>query len=218
MLNGTRRISLTDPQPLEPGAVVPLTVEIDATGWRFEPGHRIRVAVAGADWPNVWPTPGSATLDVHRGPDGADRGSSLPVVPDEGPLDAAAFQPSPVVARHAAAIEPPVTWTVTRDALTGRVAVDDPGGDEHVTPEGTRIERDAGYTCEVDPVDPAHAVARGWHRCASSRDGHPVESARRRRHRLDRDRSPPDDRPAVTVDDEPPVTRRWDERIPRVLL
>ena len=43
MLNGTRRSSLTDPQPMDPGAVVPLTIHVDATGWRFGAGHRIRV-------------------------------------------------------------------------------------------------------------------------------------------------------------------------------
>ena len=39
------------------------------TGWRFGAGHRIRVSIAGADWPNVWPTPAPATLELHRGPD-----------------------------------------------------------------------------------------------------------------------------------------------------
>ena len=28
-----------------------------ATGWRFRPGHRIRVAVAANDWPCLWPLP-----------------------------------------------------------------------------------------------------------------------------------------------------------------
>ena len=182
MLNGTRRASLTDPQRLDPGVVVPLAVQVDATGWRFAAGHRIRVSIAGADWPNVWPTPVPATLAVHRGPDTPSR-ITLPVVPDEGPVAGPVLAPSPEVPRHAAAIDPP-----------------------------------AQNTCEVDPVDPAHAVARGWHRCASSRDRHAVESradvilaSTETDLHLTIDLT-------VTVDDEPPVTRRWDERIPRVLL
>jgi putative CocE/NonD family hydrolase len=217
MLNGTRRASLTDPQPLEPGAVVLLTIELDATAWRFEAGHRIRLAVAGADWPNVWPTPEPAILEVHRGPATPSR-LHLPVVPDAGPLEPPAFLPSPVVARHGAAMEPPVTWTVTRDAMTGRVAATIRVETAHSTPEGTRIERDAGCACEVDPADPAHAVARGWHRCSSVQDGHRTEGqAEVVIASTETDFHVTIDL-AVTVDDDPPVTRRWDERIPRVLL
>jgi hypothetical protein len=217
MLNGTRRVSLTDPQPLELDAVVPLTIELDATAWRFEAGHRVRLAVAGADWPNVWPTPGTATLDVYRGPATPSR-LYLPVVPDDGPLAAPAFMPSPVVARDGSAMEPPATWTVTRDAMTGRVAATIRVETSHATPEGTRIERDAGSTCEVDPADPAHAVARGWHRCSSVQDGHRTEGqAEVVIASTETDFHVTIDL-AVTVDDDPPVTRRWDEHIPRVLL
>ena len=67
MLNATRRWSLTDPEPLTAGEVVELDIPIDATAWRFAPGHRIRVAVASADFPNVWPTPQPGRNEVHRG-------------------------------------------------------------------------------------------------------------------------------------------------------
>jgi hypothetical protein len=115
-------------------------------------------------------------------------------------------------------MEPPVTWTVTRDAMTGRVAATIRVETSHATPEGTRIERDAGSTCEVDPADPAHAVARGWHRCSSVQDGHRTEGqAEVVIASTETDFHVTIDL-AVTVDDDPPVTRRWDERIPRVLL
>jgi hypothetical protein len=217
MLNGTRRSSLTDPQPMEPGVVVPLTVDIDATGWRFGAGHRIRVSIAGADFPNVWPTPQPATLEIHRSPD-APSVIVLPIVPDDGALPPPDFAPSPVVPRHASTFDPPARWTVTRDALTGRVTSEIQFQTSHVTPEGTRTERSAHSTCEVDPADPAHAVVRAVHRCASSRDGHTVESRAETVMAADADAFNLTIDLVVTVDDEPPVTRRWDERIPRVLL
>jgi putative CocE/NonD family hydrolase len=217
MLNGTRRRSLTEPEAMAPGAVVPLTVEFDATAWRFEAGHRLRLAIAGADWPNVWPTPEPATFEIHRGP-ASPSTLSLPVVPDDGSLPPPAFRQSPVVVRHGSAFEPPATWTVTRDALTGRAAAAIRVETAHTTPEGTRIERDAGCVCEVDPADPAHAMARGWHRCSSVRDGHTTEG----RAEVVIASSETDFHVtidlAITVDDDAPVTRRWDERIPRVLL
>ena len=89
-----------------------------------------------------------------------------------------------------------------------------------MTPEGTRIERDArqrlrGRSASI-PRMPSSAAT---HRCASSRDGHAVES----RADVGHGRSTATDFDltidlVVTVDDEPPVTRRWVERIPRELL
>ena len=75
ILNVTRRHSTTDPTPWTPGEAEEVTVEIDATGWIFEPGHRIALSVAGADYPNLWPTPQPATIEVLRGGPAAGLGS-----------------------------------------------------------------------------------------------------------------------------------------------
>ena len=217
MLNGTRRRSLTEPEPLEPGIVEELTIDIDATAWRFLPGHRVRLAIAAADWPNVWPTPELGTLTVHHGP--ARRSCLiLPVVPDEGEATPPTFVASPVAVRHAADLEPPATWSVTEDALTGRLAAKVRIETALTTPQGSRIARDFGCVCEVDPRDPAHALVTGWHRCSSRRDDHAVTSTADVVLASDADEFHLTIHLAVTVDDEAPVTRRWDERIPRNLL
>ena len=56
-LNGTRRQSLTDPSPMKPGEVYELNVPMWPTGWVIKPEHRLRVAISGANFPNLWPTP-----------------------------------------------------------------------------------------------------------------------------------------------------------------
>lgn len=33
----------------------------------FEPGHRVRLDLAGADWPNAWPPPRPGALEIDRG-------------------------------------------------------------------------------------------------------------------------------------------------------
>ena len=78
-LNLTRRRSLTDPEPLRPGVVEPVELELDATSWVFPAGHRLRLSLAGSDWPNIVPPPGPVTLTVER--DGS--ALTLPVL--EGP-------------------------------------------------------------------------------------------------------------------------------------
>ena len=52
-LNGTRRQSLTDPSPMRPGEVYELNIPMWPTGWVIKPGHRLRVAISGADFPNL---------------------------------------------------------------------------------------------------------------------------------------------------------------------
>ena len=42
------------------------TLELEATTWTLTPGHTLRLAIAGTDWPNCWPPPGPLTLGVDR--------------------------------------------------------------------------------------------------------------------------------------------------------
>ena len=162
MLNATRRDSFSDPEPLTPGQVYELEIQIDCTGWVFAKGHRIRLSIASADWPNVWPTPEPATNRVYRG-QGRPSRLVLPTVPARGSAMPPEYLPSRrVVGRHSDAIAPP-TWELGRDLLTGRTSV------KVCAPRSVRInattviERESATVCQVVPHDPAHASARGWH-------------------------------------------------------
>jgi uncharacterized protein len=217
MLNVTRRGSLSDPRPLAPGDRVELGIDIDTTGWRFRAGHRIRLAIAAADWPNVWPTPEPGTLDLWSGPGRPSR-LILPVVPDAGSADPPAYLPSQIAARPPAAATPTPTWETTRDALSGRSRVTIRVETEHQTPAGTTIERDSGCVCEVDPVEPSRVTAHGWHECRSTHEGRTTAA------RADVVVASTADAFDVTIDLEVKVdgavraTRRWVESVPRHLL
>src|SRR5262249_40390968 len=54
--------------PLIPGKVYAVRVPLQATAYRFLPGHRLRVLIACADFQNAWPTPLPHTLTIHHGP------------------------------------------------------------------------------------------------------------------------------------------------------
>jgi hypothetical protein len=49
---------------LAPGESIEVTVELEACAWLLRPGHRLRVSIAGTDWPNSWPAAASWTLGV----------------------------------------------------------------------------------------------------------------------------------------------------------
>ena len=83
-LNATHRSSHFDPEPLEPGQVYKLQVDIKAMSYVFSPRHRIRVAIASADIQNAWPTPLHSVNTVYRG--GARPSHIvLPVIPPQSP-------------------------------------------------------------------------------------------------------------------------------------
>jgi len=223
MVNVTRRHSLSDPQPLEPGEVVELAVEIDATAWRFRAGHRIRLSVAAADWPNVWPTPEPGFLEIWR-----DRSRPsqlvLPVVPDESPWPAPTFAPSPLAVRSFSALKPAATWSIHRDGPAGRATVTIGHDTEHTTPDGARIERRSGGEFSVDPGDPAHVVACGWHHARRTRPAAspPAHSSTETRADVTIVSDASSFHVAIDlatfIDGAPAAQRRWAETIPRHLL
>lgn len=217
MLNATRRDSLTDPAPVEPGTPFELTIEVDATAWRFEAGHRIRLAISNGDFPNVWPTPELAHSQVFHGP---TRPSTLvlPVVPLDGSAPAPVFEPSPaIVTHHAAAVRPP-RWENSVDVLTGRATVSVELDTEFRVDDRTVIRREWGSISTVDPRDPGHASARGWfegtitrpNAVITGRADTAIQSTPTHFHvTIDLD---------IRVNDRPHATRRWVESFPRQLL
>jgi hypothetical protein len=70
VVRGVANLARPDPwsgrEPIEPDVWSDVTVELEAIAWTFEEGHRIRLDIAGADWPNVWSPPEPVTLAIDR--------------------------------------------------------------------------------------------------------------------------------------------------------
>ena len=128
VLNGTRRNSLTDPEPMEPGEVYELHVDLDATAWRFERGHRIRLSISSADFPNLWPTPYNGTNRVYRG-SGRESYLELPVVPTrdapvgELPADEMEYESSSAPRKYPEASPRVVPWEIAHDVMRDRTGL-----------------------------------------------------------------------------------------------
>lgn len=217
MLNATRRASLAEPAPLVPGEVYALSIELDATAWCFAAGHRIRVAVANADWPNVWPTPEPATSRVWRGR-GRASSLTLPVVPAAGSAEAPAFRPAPAApVAHSEAADAPV-WRTVRDGLSRQSWVSYSFRRRERVNPATVVERAWEFSAHVDPGEPAAASARGVHTSTVVRPSGTVAAtsavsvrgaATRLHITIDLE---------VRVDSVPFHVRRWSESVPRRLL
>ena len=161
VLNLAHRSSSTEPELLEPGAPTAVRLELDATSWVFEAGHRIRLSLAGADWPNVWPPPKAGTLTFGRG--GLEL--SLPVVDGDPPIsESPSFTPSSGKETHGpepTGEQPPLVWRIEHDVLGRERSAVVSHGSAYDGEEGARIEERYDGAVGVSTADPGAAWARG---------------------------------------------------------
>jgi uncharacterized protein len=112
--------------PLVPGEVYDVEVELDACAYSFAPGQRMRVSVAGADWPNTAAPPDPVVLSIERGE------LSLPVWAGTSPYPAPALAPGGDSSEDAAG----VMWAVERDVLARTTSCVVDHGSTYQTPYG----------------------------------------------------------------------------------
>ncbi len=151
ILNLAHRDSHTEPEPLTPGEEYAVRVELDATSWTFTPGNRVRLAIAGAGWPDAWPPPAAAELTV----DLVRTRLVLPAL--DGPAPAAAAPDLVHVGGPAGGAEG-TEWRIEHDVygretrvvleMRSRAGID-----------GTTVARRDTVRAGVAPHDPARAWA-----------------------------------------------------------
>jgi predicted acyl esterase len=207
LLNLTHRSSSARPEPLPVDEFVDVEVELEAMSWDAAPGHRLRLSVAGADWPNTVAPPRPLSLRI-------DRSASSLALPVAGRSEPASPLPEPKPSEGGNPAEG-VTWRVERDVLARRtVCVDEHGSEYEV--EGAHVREHYSGRVEVDTqtfAQRAEATADFtvlW-----------LDATVRARAELTLDAGPTayDIELAVETweDGEPFASRRWSRRIPRDL-
>ncbi len=156
-LNVTHRRSHSDPEPLNPGERYPIEIELDATGWVFQPGHRIRLDISGSDWPNLWPSPYLAESTIEwGGKSGACL--ALPTVPIKTPGEAINLGESHLgVKGYVMGAAPPkfrIIHDQTAEQATFEVSASERG---HLPDEEVELAYDWQSAFTVSDRDPARA-------------------------------------------------------------
>ncbi len=154
-LNLAHRDSHERPAPLEPGRRYDVRVRLNAIGYAFPPGHRVRLALSSSYWPLLWPSPEPATLTVFTG---AGSRLSLPVRPPHAGDVLPPFEEpegaAPLAVHELA--EGELSRTISRDVATGEVElVYAYGGGRRRLPGGTELEdryRERFRIVEGDPL------------------------------------------------------------------
>jgi hypothetical protein len=152
---------------MRPGVVEAVEVELDATSWVFPAGHRLRLSLAGTDWPNLVPPPAPVTLTVERDGsaltlpalDGPDP-SPPPSLPPPRPADRQATASTPGPRSMPGPPDPPTRWRVVRDVLGRRTEAEiDHGGRTELPDGAVLVERYQGTVGTA--LDPGPTWARG---------------------------------------------------------
>jgi len=162
-LAGAQRRSMEHPEPLTAGREYALNVDLHLSSWVWLRGHRIRVAVANAQWPMFWPTPYPMTTALRLG--GADGSAiTLPVVPARG-LAPPPFGPLETVEMPPGITTPgdyawPGSWKLERDEAKERSTVTWRGTSAVRFPWGA-FEHSEQLVYHVDDADPAVSAVEG---------------------------------------------------------
>jgi hypothetical protein len=210
LLNLTHRHGHEDVRPLEPGRAERVEIELEATAWIFERGHRIRLDVAGSAFASSWPPPQAGTLTVER------EGSRLLLPVLEGPP--VADPPSlPPGEGHAEALDADVVWRVEEDLLAHETRVVVGYGDGETLEDGTRVDARSRGAVGVSTDDPGRAWARGTYRYELSWPEATVRAEARGELRSDATTWSLSIELDVSEDGEVRWQRRWDRTIPRHL-
>jgi uncharacterized protein len=215
LLNLTHRTSDSDPEPMPVDEPVDVTLELEAAAYAFAPGHRIRLALAGTDWPNTWPPPTPVALTVDR----ASLRFELPVLTGPPALPEPRFAPPPTgKIDDEDEDEPRPVWRLEHDVLARTTtAVVDHGATYRGAHRVTVTDAYQGQVT-VPLREPGRATASARCRfelawpdvtCAVEADLHIDGHPDRFDITIDLD---------ATMDGAPFASRTWRESIPRDLL
>ena len=174
VLNLCHREGHGSPEPLEPGQVCRVRVQLDDIAWRMPAGHKLRLSVSTSYWPLIWPAPEEATLTVHTS------GSAFHV-PVRAELDDAVqpFQPpesaEPLALESLREGQNQREWSKRGSVLTLSI-VDDFGEDKDLT-HGLVSGSVGRETYTISEGDPLSARARThWTQTLSRDDGWSVRT------------------------------------------
>ena len=138
------------PSALVPGHEYDVELDLDACAYEWTPGNRLRVSVAGADWPNTIAPPAPVRLTVHAG--------SVSLALLEGSFPAPVFTAGE---SHSAESLEGVGWSIEDDVLRRTTTARTHTVSEYDTPYDGRAREDYLGAVTVDRrtwEQSAHAV------------------------------------------------------------
>lgn len=149
------------PDPGTPVAEVrEIEIPLRATAYEFKPGHAIRLTIAVADFPRLWPTPTAGEITLLHGPEKPPQ-LLLPRTPLQRPaLPRPAFPPPGPVLKSPFELESAQRWRVVRELVEQTVALESHGRSRYQLRDGGAVTYEHEYSASVSIRDPAKTIIR----------------------------------------------------------
>jgi predicted acyl esterase len=125
--------------PPVPGEAYDVVLDLDACAYAFSPGQRLRVSIAGSDWPNTVAPPAPVTLTVDS--------ASLELPLLEGEFPTPSFEPG---AEHSSESLDGVGWEIRDDVLRRTTTAVTRSVSSYPTPYGGTAREDYQGKVSVD--------------------------------------------------------------------
>ena len=219
VLNLTQHKDTSTPQALKPEVIYTVRVPLKAIGYRFLPGHRIRISIASALWPIVWPSPFPGTNYLHCGGAYPSRLELPCVIAGSGTCKPARLKydlPALEEVGSDVGIEP--RWEIVTDRMQGSVSVRVADGNETHVPDSIVLFTQEELDMTAWEHEPGRVVLDNRVVYRLQMDGIRVEvtatgSIRSTQYDFDFNLDL-----RVDLDGRPFFTKEWRERVPRALL
>ena len=215
LLNLAHRDGAEHPTRLTPGATEEIDLELEACSWTFEEGHRIRLDLAAADWPNAWAPPEPGVLSIDR-----DAGVlHLPVLEGPAPIaEAPALVPSNGAQHDPKEHGAGAWWRREINETDGELRAETGyGGDYPAGDQAPSFRERYEGVVGVSTADPGRAFADGEAEFEIRYPEATVRSFTRLRLDSDRDAYRLSIELVVEEDGRERRRRRWERTIPRDL-
>ena len=169
VVNLTHRESNAEPSTLVPGEPITITLALDECGYRFLPGHKVRLSLSTSYWPMIMPPPVAFTATAYLGEEThfslpLRAGGDLYPVPE--PNDPHLLPEYPM--RRPATSERVIERDLQRGITRYRVVEDT--GESEIPEHGMRISHLHENEASIAVNDPLSAKAHSRLVCRMSRD------------------------------------------------
>lgn len=134
-----------------------VAISLRATSHVFRRGHRLRLSVALADFPRLWPTPQPGEVRLVHDPVNSPR-LLLPCTPPLSSLAPLQFPPLGVPPKAAAEVESTQSWQVGHELVQQGAFLESRGRSRYQLRDGGTVTYAHEYSARVLQSDPGSAV------------------------------------------------------------
>lgn len=202
-----------DPKPMPRGKKVTITLVLDACGYRFKVGHKLRLALSTSYWPMILPPPFDAGLTIAPSSIRFD----LPLLGDHERIEVKEpDNPDPLpkyIAHRPSRTERSVQRNLTQNETRYRI-YEDTGLNEH--PDSRLSTREVrSETWSINPLDPTSMRGEAAWTCDLTRDGWLVRTDCHAELSCDRDNWYVSAWVIGYEDNQQVFEKKWEKSIPR---